>query len=175
LKQLLVKADRCLGCKSCELACRVVHSNGKDLVAAYLDEKPPVCLVNVESNIEGSINLPVQCRQCRDAKCVSACMTGAMCLDASTGLVLNTETKCVGCWMCVMVCPYGVIVPDEQHKVAAKCDQCLTTGHDPACVQACPTKAIKFMEIKDFDKDVKREFLSKFVIGEEPKRNELFE
>jgi carbon-monoxide dehydrogenase iron sulfur subunit len=94
-------------------------------------------------------------------------MTGAMHMDGETGLVLNREEKCVGCWMCVMVCPYGVIVPSEGQKVAVKCDQCLTEGHDPACVKACPTKAIKFTEISEFDKGVKRDFLARFIAGEE--------
>lgn len=66
-----------------------------------------------------------------------------------------------------MVCPYGAIVPGQQQKVAVKCDQCLTQGHEPACVNACPTKAIKFMEIETFDKQVKKDFLLKFISGEE--------
>lgn len=167
MKQILVRTERCVGCKSCELACSTAHSGSEDFLVALLSGRRPVRRVYVETNREGSINMPVQCRQCREPKCVSACMTGAMHLDEKTGLVLNREEKCVGCWMCVMVCPYGVIVPGEEQKTAVKCDQCLGVGHQPACVQACPTRAIKFEEISDFDKTVKRQFLSKFIMGEE--------
>ena len=156
-----------MGCKTCELACKTVHSVSKDLFGAVLNDEHPVKRVSVETSPDNSINLPVQCRQCREPKCVSACMTGAMHLDEKTGLVVNTEEKCVGCWMCVMVCPYGVIVTGEQHRKAVKCDQCLSEGHEPACVNACPTKAIKFVEIEAFDKQVKREFLLRFISGEE--------
>jgi carbon-monoxide dehydrogenase iron sulfur subunit len=46
-------------------------------------------------------------------------MTGAMSRDEKTGAVLHDQEKCVGCWMCVMVCPFGVTKPDhEKHKIA---------------------------------------------------------
>ncbi|WP_148135497.1 4Fe-4S dicluster domain-containing protein [Candidatus Formimonas warabiya] len=167
MNQLLVRTEKCVGCKTCELACSITHSRSKDLVGAFLSGERPVRRVTVETNPERTINLPVQCRQCQDPKCVHACMTGAMYLDAGTGLVLNRKEKCVGCWMCVMVCPYGVITPSEEHKVAVKCDQCLSEGHDPACVKSCPTKALSFMPIGAFDKTVKKAFLSKFISGEE--------
>lgn len=167
MKQILVRTDRCVGCKTCELACCITHSAANDFFGAMLSGEQPVRRVRLETNQERSVNLPVQCRQCRDPKCVSACMTGAMHLDEESGLVLNREAKCVGCWMCVMVCPYGVISPSEEHKVAVKCDQCLSVGHVPACVKACPTKALKFVEIDAFDKMVRKEFLSRFITGEE--------
>lgn len=167
LKQIMVRTNHCTGCKSCEIACAVAHSNGRELFATLLSGEKPVRRVKVETNPGRTVNLPVQCRQCREAKCVQACMTGAMHYDQSSGLVVNNEDKCVGCWMCVMVCPYGVIVPGETQKVAAKCDQCLSIEHQPACVQACPTKALQFIEISEFDHGVRREFLNRFIAGEE--------
>lgn len=167
MKQILVETDRCTGCKSCELACAAAHSASGDLIGAVLKGERPVRRVHVETNGERTLNMPIQCRQCRDPKCASACMTGAMHLDDETGLVLNREEKCVGCWMCVMACPYGVIAPSEEQKVAIKCDQCLSIGHEPACVRACPTKAFSFDEIGEFDKSVRKRFLSRFMKGEE--------
>lgn len=166
MKEILARTDRCVGCKTCELACSVAHSNTKDLIAAYLDSEQPVRRVHVETNPERTTNMPIQCRQCSDPKCVSACMTGAMYSDLESGLVLNNEAKCVGCWMCAMVCPYGTISQSEKRKVATKCDQCLSEGHDPACVRACPTNALKFIDVETFDKTVRKEFLVKFSTGE---------
>ncbi|MDS1029483.1 4Fe-4S dicluster domain-containing protein [Bacillota bacterium LX-D] len=167
MKQILVRTERCLGCKSCELTCSTKHSRSKNLYGAVLQGEKPVRRVTVETNGAKTLNLPIQCRQCQDPRCVSACMTGAMQLDQETNLVVNKEEKCVGCWMCVMVCPYGAITPDEKGKTAVKCDQCLAEGHDPACVQACPTKAIQFVEITDFDKLTHKAFLTRFTSGEE--------
>ena len=167
MKQLLVRTEKCVGCKTCELECSVIHSKSKDLFTTVTNGEKPIRLISVENNSVRSMNLTIQCRQCREPKCVLACMTGAMYLDETTGLVLNDEAKCVGCWMCVMLCPFGVIIPDEQEKLAKKCDQCLSEGHDPACVKGCPTKALKFVPITEFSKDVKRDFLVRFVQNEE--------
>ena len=41
-----------------------------------------------------------------------------------TGMVITDTDKCIGCWTCVMVCPYGVIGRHlEEHK-AYRCDRC---------------------------------------------------
>lgn len=165
VKQILVNMDKCMGCKNCELACSTVHSNSKELVTSVLKNEKPVRRVTVETN--GLISLPIQCRQCSEPKCVTACMTGATYTDQESGLVLVNEEKCVGCWMCVMVCPFGTVVNDKRLKVATKCDQCYSEGHQPKCVDACPNKAIKYEEITDFDKNVKREFLTKIFSAKE--------
>ena len=69
------------------------------------------------------------------------------------------QEKCVGCWMCVMVCPFGVIrpslLPGKKEKVAVRCDLC-QDRETPACVEACPTGALFFGEIEDFKKAVSR-------------------
>ena len=51
--------------------------------------------------------------------------------------------KCVGCWMCIMVCPIGAIYRDSEDKAAVKCDLC--EGKEiPACVLSCPTNALLY-------------------------------
>jgi len=148
LKQILTRSEHCLGCKSCELACAVAHSTSKTLFEAINELKPPQKRVFVESS--GGLNFPLQCRQCIDAPCVHACMSGAMQFDLNTGLIQVDELKCVGCLMCVMVCPFGVIAEvSTTHKVT-KCDRCQDLDYQPACVSACPTKALAFVEVQAF-------------------------
>jgi len=73
-------------------------------------------------------------------------MTAALSQDAATGAVYLDQSRCVGCWMCLMVCPYDAIVRDVQRQVAIKCDLC--PGREtPACVMACPTEALMVREI----------------------------
>lgn len=163
MKQILVRLDRCVGCKTCELQCSIKHSRAKDLFGAVLGGERPVRRVFVETN--GEVNMPLQCRQCREPRCVQACMSGAMYEDRESGLVLNREERCLGCWMCVMACPFGAIVPDEREEKAVKCDQCLSEDHDPACVRGCPTGALQFVEIAEFDKKVRGEFLTEIITG----------
>jgi carbon-monoxide dehydrogenase iron sulfur subunit len=73
-------------------------------------------------------------------------MTGAMQRDKETGAVECDEGKCVGCWMCIMVCPFGVISRDvHEGKIASKCDLCIGEG-EPACVKNCPNEALVYIE-----------------------------
>jgi Fe-S-cluster-containing hydrogenase component 2 len=50
------------------------------------------------------------------------------------------EKLCVGCRMCTMACPFGLIVIGLNQK-AIKCDLC---GGDPECVKACTYGALEF-------------------------------
>ncbi len=157
MKQILTRSEHCLGCKSCELACAVAHSASKTLYEAINELKPPQKRVFVESS--GGLNFPLQCRQCLDAPCVHACMSGAMQFDRTTGLIQVDEPKCVGCMMCVMVCPFGVIAEVSSTHRVAKCDRCQDLDYNPACVAACPTKAIEFVEVQEFAASGRQTFL----------------
>jgi carbon-monoxide dehydrogenase iron sulfur subunit len=68
-------------------------------------------------------------------------MSGALTKDEETGATLHNKEKCVGCWMCVMVCPFGAIIRDAEEHIAVKCDLC-PDRDDYACVIACPTGAL---------------------------------
>ena len=156
MRQILAKSEHCLGCKSCELACAVAHSTDKTLFKA-IQEQTPQKRIFVESN--GELNLPLQCRQCLDSPCVHACMSGAMQYDSKTGLIHVDDQKCVGCMMCVMVCPFGVIAEVPATHKAVKCDRCQALNYEPACVTACPTKALEYVEVQEFAHSGRRTFL----------------
>jgi carbon-monoxide dehydrogenase iron sulfur subunit len=85
---------------------------------------------------------PIFCRNCDEPECVTACMSGAMTKDPSTGVVRYDEERCASCFMCVMSCPYGVLKADDtSKKVVLKCDLC--GGREiPRCVENCPSGAI---------------------------------
>lgn len=146
---------RCMGCKTCELACAVVHSRSRrtaapimhDLYAAIAEEPAPaprVRVLGVSLEHYPQIYMPVQCRHCEKPPCVAACVTGALSRDPSGKVELRPE-RCIGCRMCVMVCPYGAIRVHRRLGVAIKCDLC-PQEPIPACVSACPTKALIYAE-----------------------------
>jgi carbon-monoxide dehydrogenase iron sulfur subunit len=54
-----------------------------------------------------------------------------------------------------MVCPYGVVGRKQEERVAVKCDRCPDLDV-PACVGACPTKALVFAEAEEFSADVRK-------------------
>ena len=143
MKQLYYDVKKCLGCKSCEIACSLAHSIIQDLFKAIKEEK--LSLPRKRVFYSKGKNFPVSCRHCKDPKCVDACMARALIFDEKEGMVNHDETRCVGCWMCVMVCPYSAIRPDIKTKIPVRCDKCKDKD-EPACVRACPTGAILWLE-----------------------------
>lgn len=144
MKRVYAKEEVCIGCRLCEIACAVEHSESKNIIRAYKAEaKKPVPRNMVEE--KGPLTFSVNCRHCDEPLCVAVCIAGAMIKDEETGIVRHNEEKCAGCWSCVMACPFGVIRIDTAEKKTSKCDLCAGRAM-PACVQACPNRAIVFEE-----------------------------
>ncbi len=143
MKRVYIKEDVCIGCRLCEIYCLVQHSKSKKIIKAYKGEYPRA-LPRILVEEKGHVSFALQCRHCEDPPCTDACITGAMYRDKETGAILCDEDKCVGCWMCIMVCPFGVIMRDTKgKKVASKCDLCY--GEEtPVCVANCPNEALEF-------------------------------
>ena len=142
MKRIWVDGEKCLGCKSCELACAVERNSvSKTLAGAIREAIRPMPRVAVGGETGGSF--PVQCRHCEDAACIAVCPSGAMHRRADSGTVVVDASKCRGCWMCVMACSFGAVRPLTGFKVAAKCDACIDMI-EPACVAACPTGALLY-------------------------------
>lgn len=137
--------EKCLACKGCEIACAVEHSQSKSLFGALAESPRPRPRVRVEN--AGAFSYPARCMHCQDAACLAACPTGAMHRDAASRAVLVSADRCIGCWMCVMVCPFGGVSADPVAHKAFKCDRCpdrSARGLEPACVVACPSRALFF-------------------------------
>lgn len=149
--------EKCLGCHSCELSCAVAHgeTNLQEAVALGRSLRPRNHVV-----LADGVRMPMQCRQCEDAPCVFACPTGAILQE--DGQVKIREKNCLGCKMCVMVCPFGAIAVAAEEQpgvssrtnrgVAKKCDLCAdyrarSGKAAPACVEACPTRAVSLVNI----------------------------
>lgn len=145
MKRVFIREEFCIGCGICEIHCIVQNSKSKDIIKAYKKETPrPLSRIRVEKNRPSSFS--IQCRNCENPPCVVTCLSGAMHLDEETGLVRYDEEKCMGCWTCVMVCPYDAIRIDPKRRVVAKCDLCPMLDV-PACVANCPNEALVYQEV----------------------------
>jgi len=151
VKRITVDETRCLACRSCMIECALAHSAARSLVEALSGPIPPQPRVHVEA--VGKFGMPLQCRHCQDAPCITACPTKVIHRLDPTGHVLIDGQRCIGCAFCVTVCPFGMVEMSRDGKGVVKCDECIERtrkGEPPACVAACPTGAIRFREIDDW-------------------------
>jgi carbon-monoxide dehydrogenase iron sulfur subunit len=141
MKRVYPIEDVCIGCHLCEVACAVAHSASGDVVRAYKVEG-----VKPRNIVEEArpVSFCLTCRHCEEPFCVAACISGALHKDSS-GRVAYEEARCVGCWSCVMACPHGAIRQDMARMKIIKCDLCPNL-EIPACVAACPNRALVFEE-----------------------------
>jgi len=149
-KTIVVNIEKCLACKSCEIACALAHSKSKVLEEVVAESPKPQRRVTVEA--AGDFGVPIQCRHCEDAPCITVCPTGAIYRQGAENPVLINPDLCIGCKFCIMVCPFGVINISRDGKAVTKCDLCIErteAGQEPACVEACPTKALKIGNEKE--------------------------
>jgi DMSO reductase iron-sulfur subunit len=145
---------KCIGCRSCEIACNEQNGNPADIRWRRIGE------------IEGGEYpdtlrhyLSMGCNHCLDADCVRGCPVEAYTKDPVTGIVLHSADACIGCQYCVWNCPYSVPQFNAARGVVGKCDMChgrLTDGLEPACVNACPEVAIEIeiVNISDWKKNL---------------------
>lgn len=139
---LMIESSRCMGCRSCTVACKLEH----DLPAG----PRPVKVIQI-----GPLQHPdglsmryetVTCYHCDRPECVSACPTGAM-QKRADGIVFSDPGLCIGCQTCAVACPFGVPELNPATGKIAKCDGCkdrVDRGLWPACALKCPSGCLSF-------------------------------
>ena len=144
MKRIYIKEQACIACHLCEVYCQLQHSQSKDLIKTFKRESPrPSPRLRIERKIP--VSFSVRCQHCDELLCVYACLTGALSRDSDSGIVDVDEERCIGCWTCILVCPFGAIKQDTHREKIVKCDLC--QGEDmPLCVANCPNEALVYVE-----------------------------
>ncbi|MFC2045350.1 4Fe-4S dicluster domain-containing protein [Chloroflexota bacterium] len=157
MKKVYVKEEVCIGCHLCEVYCQLQHAEHEDLIKAFKRESPrPIPRLRVEE--KGEVSFSIRCQQCDEAPCVQACLTGALSRDPVTSLVKTDEERCIGCWTCILVCPFAAIGRDIKNKKSVRCDLC--QGEEvPVCVSNCPNEALVYLEVADENLSLKNEMV----------------
>lgn len=153
-----VDISRCTGCKACQIACkdkndlpigirwrRVFQYEGGEWLMGEDGNWFPS---NVYAYFVSSA-----CAHCEDPICMQACPTTAI-FKRDDGIVLIDEDKCIGCRYCEWACPYGAPQFNESAGVMTKCNMCydlVDQGQNPACVEACPYRAIEFGPLDELE------------------------
>lgn len=172
---LVIDLNVCVGCHACVTSCKQWNTSGS--AGPLADERPygadptGTFFNRVQTYEAGSfpgtetIHFPKSCLHCEDPPCVPVCPTGASYKRKEDGIVLVDYDKCIGCKYCAWACPYGARELDEERQVMTKCTLCVDRIYDehlpkedrkPACVQACPTGARLFGDVKDPDSEVSK-------------------
>ncbi|OIP91257.1 MAG: 4Fe-4S ferredoxin [Syntrophobacterales bacterium CG03_land_8_20_14_0_80_58_14] len=151
---VIVDTTRCVGCRSCELACAEAHNLPIPDISdtSVFEKNRPTSetqweVVNRYQTEKGEIFAKRQCMHCNQPGCVSACPVNAM--EKRKEGPVTWDTNCMGCRYCMISCPFDV--PKFEHNSATpklqKCNLCwerLKQGEKPACVEACPAEALTF-------------------------------
>lgn len=143
--RVYVNESACIACRLCEVHCRLKHSPIKDPIKAFNKQSFPPSRLRVEKSSPVSFSAP--CRHCTEPSCVYACLTGALHWRPD-GLVMVDEEKCIGCWTCILACPFGIIKQDKSRRKISKCDLCYGEAI-PACVANCPNEALVYVEASE--------------------------
>ena len=134
---ILADPEKCIGCRTCEVACMMSHQSSATPVAF-------TSRIRVVKG--GTFTTAVGCHQCEDAPCANVCPTGA--IHYAAGAWLVKQSRCIGCKSCMVACPFGAMQVRvvEDRVQALKCDLCAHRESGPACVEACPTHALRCID-----------------------------
>ena len=156
-KGFLVDTARCIGCRSCQVACKQwnkldadktvnqgTFENPRDLTPALFNR-----IRFMENETSGKLTwqfISERCMHCGDAGCMKVCPSPGALYRTKEGIVAYNKEKCISCKYCVSACPFNIPRYDSSDKVS-KCHFCVDRvagGMAPACSKACPTEALKF-------------------------------
>ncbi len=152
---ILTDISRCIGCRSCEVACGKannmhvpqVEKDGALNKIRKTSEKQ-LTVVNRFKTSKGEFYVKKQCMHCWQPACASACLTNAM-YKTKEGPIIWREEMCMGCRYCMVACPFEIpkYEYNSRNPKVQKCTMCfrrLEKGQLPACVETCPRGALTF-------------------------------
>jgi Fe-S-cluster-containing dehydrogenase component len=156
---LLYDATKCIGCKTCVVACREEAGLPADTRYSKLYDAPDGLNEYTKNVIQlykdnGEYSyVKKQCMHCVDPACVGACMLGAL-KKGQFGIVSYDADTCIGCRYCEVACPFNVPKFEwaKSTPKIVKCELCkdrLAKGQQPACTSVCPANAVIFGKYAD--------------------------
>lgn len=141
-----IDTDNCFGCKTCQMSCANEHQRGVGVFQRRVRE--------FQASDPRKAFISMSCNHCENPACMAACPVGAYSKNEE-GAVIQDHTKCIGCRMCILSCPFHAPTYNEEEGATYKCDTCIdrrNAGLPPRCVASCPGANITFGEFDDVTK-----------------------
>lgn len=98
---MVVDLEKCMGCKTCMVACKVENNTPQGIFWMYVYRKEKGKYPNAKMDF-----LPKPCMQCDKPPCVQVCPVGAT-FKREDGIILVNYDQCIGCKFCMQACPYA--------------------------------------------------------------------
>lgn len=125
---MLVQANLCSGCRTCELLCSLVNAG---------ENNPRKAAIRVFGNFPAPGNYEVAvCDQC--GECAEVCPVEAISLRE--GVYHIDAEACTACHLCLDVCPRKAMFLYRSEGVPIKCNLC------GECIEYCPRKVLSVSE-----------------------------
>jgi len=146
---MVVRQGLCIDCELCIKACKETND-----VPSY-GYRTRILTKNVSDAIGRKQEfIPTLCNHCNEPPCCRACPTKATYKDPNNGIVMMESSKCIGCKMCVLACPYEARYFNAKRRAIDKCNFCWDTRLEKgekltACSSVCPSGARIFGDISD--------------------------
>ena len=112
-----VDVNRCTGCRTCEVACKV--ENGVELGMRWRK----VRTIEEDQSGPAMYHGTMACNQCEVPVCADACPSGAI-TKRPDGIVVVDEKKCIGARLCAWACPYDAPTFSDETGKMEKCNFC---------------------------------------------------
>jgi len=151
---MLIDIRRCYGVHACSVACKAENGVPLGQTRSWVEYIEKGTYPNVTRSF-----LPRLCNHCEKPNCVSVCPTGATWKRKEDGIVVVDDDICIGCKYCVHACPYDARYPNPVTGTVDKCDFCIhrvSQGLEPACVEACPSRARIFGDLNDPESEISK-------------------
>jgi len=150
-----VNISKCTGCKACQIACKDKNNLPEGVRwRRVFNYEGGEWIQQGDQLIPSSVYAyPVSaaCMHCKNPVCLQVCPAAAI-SKREDGIVLIDQNKCIGCRYCSWACPYGAPQFNEELGVMSKCNMCsdlVDKGERPACVEACPYRAMDFGPLEE--------------------------
>jgi Fe-S-cluster-containing dehydrogenase component len=155
---MIIDVGNCEDCNCCFLACKDEHVDNDFPPYSSSQPKHIHRWINIMRRERGQFPLidvaylPIPCMHCDNAPCIKNAADGAM-YKKDNGIVVIDPIKSKGQQNLVKSCPYGAIWWNEGKDIPQKCVFCAHLLDDgwkkPRCVQACPTGALRILQVED--------------------------